>query len=365
MGELKIASTTVGNLRNVVEDVTVDPVNTFGATGLKETEYTNTDWGQYYAYYRNIPEVKIAIDTRAIWTIGDGFTSPDPKTQVILDHISGSGVDNFDSILENAVIVSRIGGDFFAEIIRADDGTLINLKPLDPGSIKIVVDKNGIIKKYIQMAKVKGGKDEEFKTTEIFRLTNKKVADEIAGVSDIEALQDIIKAHNENFVDMKKVMHRYVKPLMKFSLDTDDTTKIAAYAAKMDSTVALGENIYLPKGTVEQELISVPSNSTLNSSEWRGYLKNYFYQVVGIPQIVLGGSSDFGEATAKIAYLAFEQSVKASQREIVVAVWNQLGLRIDLAFPASLKNEMLSDENKDAQGQMMVQPSDVTAGSGR
>jgi hypothetical protein len=137
-------------------------------------------------------------------------------------------------------------------------------------------------------------------------------------------------------------------------LDTDDTTKISAYAEKMDKCVNLGENIYLPKGTVEHEIVSVPANATLNPLPWREHLKNYFFQVVGIPQIILGSSGEFTESTAKIAYLAFEQSVEDEQKDIEEQVWHQLGLRIELSFPASLRNEMLSDVSKDT-GQLNTQ----------
>jgi len=189
------------------------------------------------------------------------------------------------------------------------------------------------------------------------------VADEIHGTSDIEALQQIVTANNESFADMKKLMHRHVKPIMGFKLDTDDTTKINAFSAKMDAIINKGENLYVPKDTVEFELISVPANATLNPLPWREHLKNYFFQVVGIPQIILGSSGEFTESTAKIAYLAFQQSVEDEQQDIEDAVWNQLQMEIKLNFPASLRNEMLSDEAKDGLNQEMgMQPSDMAAG---
>lgn len=357
----------MSDMTNRVEDVEIAPRQTDGISDQDETEWINSKFNQYFGYYKTIPEVKTAIDTRAIWTIGDGYRS-DAQTAILLDNIRGCGIDTFDSILENAVVVKRIGGDFFAEIIRNDDGRIANLKPLDPSAIKIIFNRKGKIIRYEQINKLskKGESLHKFKPEEILHLANKRVADEIHGTSDIEAIEEIIKANNESFVDMKKVMHRYVKPMMKFILDTDDTTKIDALSAKFDAAVNKGENLYIPKGAVEQELISVPANATLNPLPWREHLKNYFFQVVGIPQIIMGSSGEFTESTAKIAYLAFEQSVKAEQRDIIVQIWQQLQLKIDLAFPASLKNEMLSDESKDGEmGQMNIQPNEVMAGSGR
>lgn len=363
MAELRINSAVASNMENNVDSVTIEQKSTDGVSSLDETEYVNSNWTKWNGIYKTIPEVKTAIDMRAIWTIGKGFKA-DPETTVILDHVTGWGTDTFNSILKNMLTIKRVAGDSFAEIMRADDGTLINLKPLDPGSIRIVVDRKGIVKRYEQINK-NSKKNETvhvFKPNEIFHLSNKRIADEIHGVSDIEAVEQIILANNESFTDMKQVMHYHVKPRMAFMIDSDDPTKIEEFAGKMDAAINKGENIYIPKGTVEFELISVPSNSTLNPLPWREHLRSYFFQVVGIPQIILGSSGEFTESTAKIAYLAFEQSVDDEQNETEAQFWEQVGLRIELSFPASLRNELLSDEAKDANQGMEFQPGDTTAG---
>lgn len=372
MPELNIASTTSGDLTNTLKDVTVDTRNTDAAQGTKETTWTNSKWSQYFGYYKTIPELKQAIDMRAIWTVGKGFTS-DTRTKVLLGEVYGWGMDTFNTILKNMIVTRRIGGDSYAEIIR-DPSTnqLVNLKPLDPGTIQIVVNSKGIIKRYEQLSKT-GEKNvvHKFRPDQIFHLTNKRVADEIHGTSDIEALEPIINALNESFTDMKQLQHRHVKPIMAFKLDTDDQAKINTFIGKMDEVINKGENIYIPKDTVDFELITVPSNSTLNPLPWQARLTDRFFQVVGIPQIILGSSGEFNEATAKIAYLAFQQSVEDEQQDIEDQVWNQLFLKIELSFPASLQNELLSDEAKDGastpQAPMTApefQPSDTTVGMG-
>ena len=363
---MNLASAASGNMSTAVDDVKIALVDT-DAADQDETIWINDKWSTYLGIYKAVPEVKTAIDMRAIWTLGKGFTA-DARASVILNNITGWGRDTFNGILKNMIVARRIGGDSFAEIIRDEDtGILINLKPLDPGSMRIVVDKKGIIKRYEQVLKTRKKESDaiKFKPEEIFHLVNKRVADEIHGVSDIEALQNIVLANNESFDDMRKLMHRHVKPIMGFKLDTDNTTKINAFAAKMDAVVNKGENIYIPKDTVEFELISVPANATLNPLPWREHLKNYFFQVVGIPQIILGSSGEFTESTAKIAYLAFQQSVEDEQLDIEEQVWNQLFFKIELTFPASLQNEMLSDTAKDGQTQQTgFQQSDTTMGMG-
>jgi len=363
VNNLNIDAAAHSNMSNAVSDVVVNAQQTDGVQDQEETFYQNTKFTQWLGYYKEIPEVKTAIDMRATWTGGGGYEA-DPETSVILDHISGMGNDNFNSIMKNLRIVRRIGGDAFAEVIRDESsGILINLKPLDPSTIKIVVNKQGIIKRYEQVTKA-GSKSTAKKYTpdKIFHLVNKRVADEIHGVSDIEAIEQIILANKESFTDMKMLQHRFVKPMMKFTLDTDDQTKINKLIATFDEAVQKGENLYIPKGAVEHELIAVPSNSTLNPLPWREHLRNYFYQVVGIPQIVLGNAAEFSESSAKIAYLAFEQSVDEEQNEDEAQVWNQLGLRVTWSFPASLRNELLSDEKKDSSVQQSAfQQADTAA----
>jgi len=366
MVKLDISAVTTSDMENNVDDVEIDTASLDSPTQQKETEYINTNFGDQLGIYKKIPEFKIALDMRAIWTIGEEVGA-DAETMVTLDHISGWGKDTFRNILKNMITVKRMAEDSYAEIIRDEtSGRLINLKVLNTGTIKQVYNNKGILIRYEQVDKP--GKDEKllhrFTPKEIFHLTNKRIGDEIHGVADSEALKSIIEASNESFADVRKMMHRYVKPMMKFVLDEDDDAKISALVAKFDKAVNKGENLYIPKGVVEQELISVPSNSTLNALPWREHLKNYFFQVVGMPQIIMGSSGEFTESTAKIAYLAFEQSVKDEQTDIIEQVWDQLYLRIKLTFPASLQNELLSDTAKDST-QGAAQPNEVTAGLGK
>lgn len=352
MAELSINSATYSDMSSRVANIIIETKAIDRAGGQKETRWCNANWGSQLGIYKTIPEFKIALDMRAIWTIGKKIKA-DPETEVILDHISGWGKDTFRNILKNMITTKRLGEDAYAEIIRdGESGELINLKVIDPSLITKVYDEKGRILRYEQSTKFNKG-IENFKPEEIFHLTNKRIADEIHGTADSDALKSILEANKESFEDVKKVMHRYVKPMMKFILDTDDTIKIDALVKKFDEAVNKGENLYIPKGSVEQELIAVPANSTLNPMPWREHLRTYFYQVVGMPQIIMGSSGEFTESTAKIAYLAFEQSVEDEQTDIEEQVWDQLGLRIELNFPASLRNELLTDEAKDGDDKQM------------
>jgi hypothetical protein len=222
-----------------------------------------------------------------------------------------------------------------------------------------VQNRQGRIKRYEQTSKTKNA-NKRFKPNEIFHLSRKRLADSIHGISVIPSVQFIIDARNEAMSDWKRVLHRNVDPLWIFHLDTDDTTQINAFKAKMDSARTKGENMYIPKGAVVPELVTTATNSTLNPLAWINQLNDYFFQAVNVPQIIIGNAKEFTDASAKIAYLSFEQSVKSEQLYIEEQLLNQLNILIELTFPASLQNELISS-NEQAKGMNASQPNDTTA----
>lgn len=344
MSELKIGSASYGNLENTGTSYSVDAVSTDGAGDQNETEWTNSNWSSQLGYYKKIPELQVSIDAKATWTVGKGFKSNE-ITELALMQIRGFGVDTFNTILENMIRVYHIGGDSFAEIIRDPKGKLINLKPLDPATIKIVANRQGLIKRYEQTGKIKG-LNKRFSPSQIFHLSRNRVADEIHGASLIDAVEEIILMRNEAMFDMKVAMHRYVKPRIIYRLDTDVQSEIDAFKVKADYATDKGENIFIPKDAVEFEVLSVASNATMNPLPWIDRLNSYFFQATGVPQIIVGGAQEITEASAKIAYLAFEQTIEEEQLYIEEQVLAQLNLEIELEFPASLENELLSDKGK-------------------
>ena len=362
MGELKLANASASDMTNAVKDVVVNPLNVDGVQDQDETVWTNTKFSQYWGYFNEVPDLKGALLMKAIFNVGKGFTA-DPLTTVILDHISGWGKDTFEDILFNMEVMRRVAGDSFAEIVRADDGTILNIKPLDPGTMRIVVNRKGQILRYEQFSKIKGS-EKRFAPEDIFHLSNNRLADQIHGISDIESIEKTILAENQTFDDINKVMHRQARPMIMFKVGTDDTTKIANFISKMDAAVNKGENIYIPDdvNSVEHEVIQVNVTSML--LEWRNDIRNRFYRTIGLPQVVPGAGGQSTESESKTIYLAFEGIVERDQRFIENAIWSQLQLRINLYPPTSMSQDLQSDTAKDGIG-IGMQPSDTTAGVGR
>lgn len=357
---LNISNAAQSNL--AISDFTVNSMNTDGPTGEEETEYQNTRWANQFGYFNNIADLKSAILDKAIWCVGKGYTA-EAEAEVILDHISGNGKDTFDSILFNMVVTMCIGGDSFSEIIKdKETGTILNLKPLDPSTMKIIVDSRGMIIRYEQMNKTQSSKTIKFKPEEIFHLCNNRIADQIHGISDVDAIEQTLLAEGESFEDMKKIMHRQAKPLIMFKLGTDDASKIANFITKMDKATRDGENIYIPDdaNAVSYEVVQVnPSPIVL---DWRNEIRKKFYRTIGLPELFQSGGGDSTESGGKIGYLTYEQKTEYVHRFLELQIWAQLQLKINLIPPATLSAQLQEDEAKDPNN---FQPNDMMAGSGQ
>jgi len=365
MARTDIASAQISDMTNDVASVTVDLMSTDGVADQKETTWVNNEWTQQWGYFNTIPDLKAAILMKAAWMTGKGYTTT-PREQVILDHITGWGKDTFEDIIFNAEVIKRVAGDSYCHIIRdKKTGILINLKPLDPSTIRHVVGKDGRLIRYEQTSKVKGSPDKKFKVNEIFHLSHNRLADQIHGISDIKAVEQTILADNESFEDIKKIAHRQARPMIMFKLGTDDPTKIAAFVKKMDAAVNKGENIYIPddKESVDFEVIQVNMSSLI--FDWRNDIRNRFYRTIGLPQVIPGASGQSTESETKVIYFAFEQLVQMDQKKLERQIWEQLAIKINLIPPTTLSADLQGDERKDATTTTGFQPNDTQVGVGR
>ncbi len=355
MAQTYITKSDYSDYSTTVKDFSVDVKVTDSAGGQKEYEYTCSKAGQYLGYYKSIPELKIAIDTKATWTIGKGYLS-DEVTQLLLMTIKGTGKETFNAILESMIRDYNIYGDAYAEKIY-EGKRLVNIKKLDPASMKIVYNEKGLVKEFKYS---KGGNEIKFQPEDIFHLSKNRISDEVHGVSIIDSCEWIILARNEAMADFKKLLHRNVYPMRVWHLDTDIETEITEFMGKVAQAKYKGEDMFVPKGNVASELATVSQNSSLNPLPWIQLLNQYFFQAVGVPQIIIGGSQELTQTAAQIAYLAFEQTIEEEQLYIEEQVLSQLNLQINLEFPASLQNNLISDNRKDGtQAQQMNQTSQL------
>lgn len=337
-----------------------------------ESQTYQMNFIKWHGMYRTVPFYKATVDKLAKWTVGKGYTASGTSKK-ILDSIRGIGKDSFNSILYNAVRTYKFGGDSYQEIIRNTAGRIVNIKPLDAGTIVIRANNKGIIQKYEQVnskqtANTLGKKDlkilNDWTPKEIFHLSNERIADEIHGIPLGESLQSIIKKW-ENILDVMSVVYmRYVKPLLILKASTDDDTEINNITTKLNNTVKNMENLVLPEDVAELERMSIPQYSTLDPLPWIQMLQSYFIMSSGVPDVILGHSQEASEATSKIIYLAFQQTIEWEQLYIEEQVKNQLGQKIKLKFPASIDPSLLADSRKSGAGNKVndVDPSNNQKG---
>jgi hypothetical protein len=364
--EMNLNSAQISDMSNKVENIIISSKNTDGISNQKETIWINQKWSKYWGYFNAVSDLKSAILMKSIWNVGKGYTCENPEDEVILENIKGWGKDTFEDILFNMDVIQRIGGESYCEIIRDENtGILLNLKPLDPASMKIIVNEQGTILRFEQINKIINIPVKSFKPHEILYFAHNRLADQIHGISDIESIEKTILAEYENFEDMKKVMHRQARPLIMFRLGTDNEAQIASFIGKMDNAVNKGENIYIPDdgNTVNYEVIQV--NVSQMIMEWRTDIRNKFYRALGLPLIIFG-SGGTTESGGKMEYLAHEQVFEHDQRYIEKQIWNQLGIKINLIPPTSMVQNLYRDSTKDGNAQQLnLQPNDIMAGIGK
>lgn len=352
MSDTDIRQTTTTELKSGVPDYSV-PLVSLESAESDEFYYYNPDFTKFLGYYKNIPELKSAIDTLATWVVGKGYTT-DMMTKIILESLTGHGKDNDDTLLFNIFVMKKINGDSYTQIIRNEDDELINLKPLNPSRVRIVFDKNGIIKRY-DFWQI-GNSWKKIETENMLHLINNRIGDEVHGISVIEACQWVIDARNEAMSDKRRLLHR--STIRVIEVDMDDTTKLTNLKNDYKEAVKKGEVLFIPKGT--SAFADIKPLSTADHSDWIRYLENFFYQIVGTPRIILTQEGTT-EAGGKIGYLSFEPPYTREQQILEAELWNQLGLKLTFNRPPSLST-MLQEEQTKNQVQTGFQESEFEVG---
>ena len=245
-----------------------------------------------------------------------------------------------------------VAGDSYAHIIRNKENTkIINIKPLNPGKMKIVVDGAGMIKRYEQITKnpTKGignkiknafrGKEKvhmTFEPNEIFHLSYNRMADQIHGLSKIDAIEPIIKADEEMFTVTSKVMRQQAIPFIIFKYKTDNEDKIGAIVNKIRKIREKYDDLHIPddENLLSWEVVQISPSQILLT--YQDNLRNKFYRAIGLPQLVPGGGGASTDSDARVIYLAFEQLVTQRQLYLQKQTYDQLGWKLRFNPPTTI-----------------------------
>lgn len=335
------------DMTNIVKDVTIDPLQVDQAGDTGETTWMNTEWTQQWGDFNTQADLKTAITLKSMWLLGKGYTT-DAKTQVELEFIKGMGKDTFYDIMLNQDIISRVGGDSYAQIVPGPDGITRNLIPLNPGKMRLVFGTKGNLKRYEYLT-TKGKKTtvEKFKIEEIFQLSNFRLANQMHGISDIKALRKTIEADNESFVDTRKIMHHQAKPFILWKLKTDDQSRVNRFMARVDAARNISEDLAIPDddAMISYEVIKLEPSASIFL--WRDELRNKFYRNIMMPQIVPGAGGQGTESDSKVIYMTHEQIVAYWQLQREKQIYQQLHIKLKFTPPASMTPDLAADEGKD------------------
>ena len=337
------------------------------AGNLTDVKWVNTNWTKYNAYYKNHSSAKSTINKLKMWTVGKGFTA-DKKTTDILDKIRGWGKDTIDGVLQNQIGVRHVNGDSYAEIItpneeplKPDGSNLLNLKPLNPGTMGHVMNPQGILEGYKQ--KNLDGTETPFRLDQIFHLCLNRNADEIHGTGDIESLTTFLDKIKQIDEDMAVMFHRFVVPLVIWKLNTDNKAAMKTFQAQEKAAWNTGENLIIPDTAVDFQLLEAGRGigKVINPMEWRNKWTEEVIKGGGVPALIMAIESGTTEASSKMVFLAWELVIDEEQRNTEAQFKAQLGLTIKLPDPPKIDASLMGDENKDAGSQTKVKPSETTA----
>ncbi len=307
-----------------------------------ETNSYIPDWTKWHGIYRTIAEARSTIDTWSFWVVGEKLIMDD-KTKKITDRIRGNGKDTFRIILKNQKRVAKICGDSFAEQIRDKASRLINLKPLNPGRIRINENGMGIITSFEQVSstdpKVKVLRT--WQPEEIFHIANDRIADEIHGIPELEKTWKIMKWKHQSMGDLATMFHRYIYPILEIYAKTDDPTELAAIEAVFTKSVKNMESRIIPAGSVEKvDRVAIPQFSTLDPLPWQKFLRSYWTESSNVPDIIRGKSDEVSLAAGKLNVFSWRHKIIMEQLEYSEEIESQLKLKIDFEPPPKLDIEV-------------------------
>lgn len=334
----------------------VDQTQTDGPQSEDLTPWNFPDFTTNFGYYRDVPELRSAINAWATWVLGKGWTAGS-RDSVILESITGWGIDSFNEFMWNMLVMLKVNGDSFAQIMRSDDGTLINMKCLTPDRMTIQVAPNGRIKRYDYTDPEKKMEVHKFQPHEIFHLCNDRIGDEIHGNSIIKAIKWIIDSRNEAMEGYRRVSHRSTVRILY--ADEQDATILAGLGTTYKDAVNKGYVMIMPGKRSDydfDDLTPPPAEAFL---AWMRYLESSYYKALNMPKIAVGDAEGIPESGGIMSYVTYEPQFNRAINFLQDNLWEQVGIRVKFTGPVSLAPTVGNTQDKNQDQTQAAQPSDV------
>ena len=354
MAEYNLSHATTTDFTNQVPNFIVESKSLDIANANNEETYVYFDKAaENFGYYFNHPQVSSPINSLATWAVSRGWETDDDILKQELEHVTGMGKDTFDSIMWNHEVVKLAVGDSFIEVIRGKKNMIINMIPISPERVKVVVKGSRIIRYEIY----NGNKWITKKPEQILHSQNKRIGDQVHGTSLIQSNKAVIDALLEANADERIIKHRD-KALGVVYYKTNNAGKISYANSQIEKAVKNGEMVGLPEDTAE--IKPYPSRSSEDRQNWLQYLENLNYQTGGVPRSI-ATSDGTSEVGGKMGHVIFEPIYTKEQVDLEGDLWVQQAIKIKFNRPPSLGGMQPElDESKNT-GQIAIQPNDVEA----
>ena len=330
MAEFDLNKATTTDFTNQVPNFIVEAKALDAANTDKSETYVYFDKAaEDFGYYFNHPQVSSPINSLATWAVSRGWTTEDSKLKQELEHVTGMGKDTFNTIMWNHEVVKLTVGDAFIEVIRSKKSpTILNLIPISPERVKVVVKGSRIIRYEIWNSSKWVVKQVE----EIIHSQNKRIGDQVHGTSLIQSNKKVIDALLEANDDERVIKHRD-KALGIVYYKTNNAGKITFANTQIEKAVKNGEMVGLPEDTAKIE--PYPSKSSEDRQNWLQYLENLNYQTGGVPRSI-ATSDGTSEVGGKMGHVIFEPIYTKEQVDLENDLWNQAQIKIKFNRPPSL-----------------------------
>ena len=322
----------------------------------EENFWQSTLWTTHNAYYEEHSSVKSVMNKVADWSIGKGANTEKKSTQKVLDRITGSGKDTSEEVFKNQIRVRHIDGDSYAEIVGGKGTALKNLKPLNPGAIKVYYDSFGILDHYGY--KWPDKEEQRFEKDEIFHLSLNRNADATHGTGDIKSLITFLDKIKQLDADMATYFHTYVVPMILWEIKSSKPADIAKFKADHKIAKNSGTDIIIPEKAVGWDMIE-PGKGGVDPLKWRQTWVEEVTKGGGVPALIMAIEAGTSEASSKMVYLAWQQVIEDEQNYMEKQIKLQLGLDVTFEFPATIQENLGEDETKDTPITNDTRPSEV------
>jgi hypothetical protein len=315
----------------------------------KTNYYQTSTWTTHNGYYMGHSSIRAVINKLKMWTVGKGSNVEKTKatTQKILDRVIGNGKETFDEVMKNQVGVRHIDGNSYAEIVGGKGTKLLNLKPLNPGAVKVYYNEFGMLDHYGYQYS-DSGEEQRFEKEEIFHLSLNRNADGMGGTGDIECLIKYLDKIKQLDEDMAVMFHRYIVPMIIWKLNTTDETDIGQFKATHKIAKDSGNDIIISDKATDWDLVEAGKNG-VDPLSWRQTWVEEVTKGGGVPALIMAIEAGSTEASSKMVYVAWQQVIEDEQNYLEKQIKLQLGLDVTFEFPARIEENLGEDEGKDGK----------------